>query len=109
MDDILISGNCQSSIRNLELVLRSYFSMKDMGPVSYFLGLEIDRSDAWFFVSQRKYALDLLKEFGMTTATPLKLPMDTHITLTPDKGDLLEDPIQYQCLLGKFLPNYNQA
>lgn len=80
-----------------------YEHLKDMGPVSYFLGLEIDRSDAGFFISQRKYVIDLLKEFGMSTSTPLKLPMDTHMKLTPDKGELLEDPHKYQRLLGKLI------
>lgn len=86
VDDILISGNCQHAIADLKVVLSSHFHMKDLGPVSYFLGLEIDRSDAGFFVLQRKYTSDLIKEFGMEKASPLKLPMDTHIHITADKG-----------------------
>lgn len=80
-----------------------HFLMKDLVPVSYFLGLEIDRSNACFFVSQRKYTLDLLKEFGVMKATPLKLPMETNAQLTPDKGELLTDPQPYQKLLGKLI------
>lgn len=103
VDDILISGNCGKSIDKLKAELSAHFHMKDLGPVSYFLGLEIDRSNAGFFVSQRKYTLDLIKEFGMMKATPLKLPMDTHLHLTPDKGELLNDPQPYQRLLGKLI------
>lgn len=84
-------------------MLSQQFHIKDLGPVSYFLGLEIDRSSASFFVSQRKYTLDLLKEFGMMKATPLKLPMDANAQLTPDKGKLLTDPQPYQKLLGKLI------
>lgn len=97
VDDILISGNSK------EEILSSDFHIKDMGPVSYFLGLEIDRSNVRFFISQRKYVLDLLKEFGMMTSTPLRLPWDAPISLTPDKGDSLPDPHCYQRLLGKLI------
>lgn len=103
MDDLLISGNCRATITNLKAVMSSHFHMKDLGPVSYFLGLEVDKSEAWFFVSQRKYTLDMIREFGMSTATHLKLPMDTHVHLTPDKGETLSDPQPYQKLLGKLI------
>lgn len=103
VDDILISGNCKEAMNDLKNVLSQQFHIKDLGPVSYFLGLEIDRSSASFFVSQRKYTLDLLKEFGMMKATPLKLLMDANAQLTPDKGKLLTDPQPYQKLLGKLI------
>ena len=77
--------------------------MKDLGPVNYFLGLEIDRSEAGFFVSQRKYVQDMIKEFGMSNTTPLKLLMHAHVTLTLDKGNLLADPSIYQKLLAKLI------
>lgn len=70
VDDILISGNNLTTINEIKAELSSHFSMKDMGPVSYFLGLEIDRSEAGFFISQKKYVLDLLKEFGNDEFNP---------------------------------------
>lgn len=77
--------------------------MKDLGDVNYFLGLEITRSAAGFFVSQKKYAVDLIAEFSLTDATPLKIPMDIHLRLKADSGDLLRDPHPYQRLLGKLI------
>ena len=90
-------------MEDLKTVLSSHFHMKDLGAVNYFLGLEIDRSNAGIFMSQRKYVLDLLKEFGMSNASPLKLPMNSHVSLTPDKGEVLGDPQPYQKLLGKLI------
>lgn len=103
VDDLLITGNCPDSISALKITLSNAFHMKDLGPVSYFLGLEIDRSSMGIFISQKKYTLDLLEEFGLTNATPLKLPLDSHLKLTPDKGDALPDPHPYQKLLGKLI------
>lgn len=65
VDDILISGNFHAAINDIKVMLSAHFSMKDLGTTNYFLGLEIDRSDAGIFVPQKKYILDLLKEFGM--------------------------------------------
>lgn len=77
--------------------------MKDLGDVSYFLGLEIDRSNSSFFLSQNKYTLDLLTEFGLQNTTPLKVPMDVHDKLTPNSGDLLHKPHPYQRLSEKLM------
>ena len=39
--------------------------MKDLGPLKYFLGIEVFRSSEGIFLSQIKYVLDLLQETGM--------------------------------------------
>lgn len=48
------NGNSESGIEEAKNFLSEYFHMKDMGPVSYFLGLEIDRSKEGIFLSQKK-------------------------------------------------------
>lgn len=54
VDDLLIAGNSASKIDSLKIMLSTVFHMKDLGNIRYFLGLEVDRSSAGFFVSQRK-------------------------------------------------------
>ena len=103
IDDLLIAGNSMANINSLKSVLSKSFHMKDLGNLHYFLGLEIDRSTSGFFVSQRKYILDLLKDYNMLHAKPLKLPLDIHLKLTPDKGVPLESPQAYQRLLGRLI------
>ena len=103
VDDLLICGNNQDQISLLKQMLSTKFHMKDLGPVRYFLGLEVDRTDAGFFLSQQKYTKDLLAEYGMLTAKPLQLPLDSHLKLTPDKGDPLPNPVIYQRLIGKLI------
>lgn len=103
VDDLLIAGSDLSAITQLKNMLSKTFHMKDLGDVTYFLGLEIDRTGSGFFICQKKYTLDLLKEYGMMNAKPLQLPMDSHLKLTPDKGDLLLSPTPYQRLLGKLI------
>lgn len=103
VDDLLLAGSDIKEINNLKSMLSSTFNMKDLGNVQYFLGLEINRSPAGFFVSQKKYAMDLLDEFGVKSLTPLKLPMDIHLRLKNDTGIFLKDPHPYQRLLGRLI------
>lgn len=66
VDDIVITGNNQVEIDKFKVYLNSKFLIKDLGKLKYFLGIEVLQSDSGICLSQRKYALDLLAEFGMT-------------------------------------------
>lgn len=103
VDDLLITGNCEKEINTLKALLSQRFKMKDLGVLRYFLGLEIEHSSKGIFISQKKYTLDMLTEYGMTKSRPLQQPMDTHIKLTPTLGDPLPDAEIYQRLVGKLL------
>lgn len=103
VDDLLITGNCMTSINSLKQMLAKTFHMKDLGPLRYFLGLEIDRTASGIFLCQKKYTLDIIKEHGLENARPLQLPMDANIKLSTEKGDPLSNPVVYQRLVGKLI------
>ncbi|KMS64582.1 hypothetical protein BVRB_018810, partial [Beta vulgaris subsp. vulgaris] len=77
--------------------------MKDMGALRYFLGIEVDQCKDGIFLSQRKYVMDLLKDYGMLQCKPLKLPMDSHVKLTSGEGDPMHHAEPYQKLVGKLI------
>ena len=62
VDDIIITGDDVEEIKFLKKSLRKAFEVKDVGPLRYFLGIEIVRSQKGIVLSQRKYVLDLLAE-----------------------------------------------
>ena len=41
VDDIILTGNNVSTIQSLKTHLHTIFSIKDLGTLSYFLGLEV--------------------------------------------------------------------
>jgi hypothetical protein len=61
-----------------------------LGDLKYFLGIEISRSKNGISISQRKYALEILKDIGILGAKPVNFPMEQNTKLS-DAGDLLKD------------------
>ena len=53
VDDLLVAGNNETSIKEVKSFLASHFHMKDLGKLRYFRGIEVDRSTGGIFISQR--------------------------------------------------------
>jgi hypothetical protein len=60
VDDMVVTGNDSEERKALQGYLSREFEMKDLSSLKYFLGIEVSQSDKGIFMSQRKYALDLL-------------------------------------------------
>nr|CAA36616.1 unnamed protein product [Solanum tuberosum] len=101
VDDIILTGDDVVEIKNLKERLASEFEIKDLGPLKYFLGMEVARSKKGIIVSQRKYVLDLLKETGMSGCRPTETPIDPNLKFVKE-GKLI-DKGQYQRLVGKLI------
>jgi hypothetical protein len=56
-----------------------------------------------FFISQRKYVIDLLRKMGKLGCKPASTPMDSKCKLNTEDEKSLEDINQFQRLLGKLI------
>ncbi|KAK3002667.1 hypothetical protein RJ639_019973 [Escallonia herrerae] len=103
VDDILLTGNDLQEIERLKKFLLKRFRIKNLGDLKYFLGIEFSRSKKGIFMSQRKYALDILQDSGLLGVRPDKFPMEQNLKLTPTDGILLSDPTKYRRLVGRLI------
>ena len=103
VDDIIIASNDQLVVDTLKHALNCKFKMKDLGPLRYFLGLEVARSTTGISIRQHKYALELLSDTEHLGCKPTTIPMDPNLKLSQDDGDLIENPTSYRQLIGKML------
>jgi len=99
VDDMIITGSNQLMLRTLINRLAQEFSMKDRGDFHYFLGIEVIRNDKGIFLSQAKYALDLLTRADMVDYKPISTPfvVGSHLT---ESGTPHCDATQFWSLAG---------
>lgn len=103
VDDIIVAGNNSTKISWLNDHLNSQFHIKNLGPLKYFLGIEVARSHTGIFLKQRKYVLDVLVECGLTACKPCKTPMEQHHQLDLIIDEDYDDPAQYRLIIERLL------
>ncbi|CAL5387066.1 unnamed protein product [Camellia sinensis] len=103
VDDMIITGNDTAGILHLKQFLHQQFEMKDLGTLNYFLGLEVSHDSTGSYLSQAKYASDLLARAGLTDCKTASTPIDPQIRLTPLDGTLLSDATLYRQLVGSLV------
>lgn len=59
-DDIIISGTHSDMIRQLQASLQDSFLVKDLGPLTYFSGLEVHQPPIGIFLHLHKYITNLI-------------------------------------------------
>nr|GEU31563.1 ribonuclease H-like domain-containing protein [Tanacetum cinerariifolium] len=102
---LVANGSSQltaSSTAFLQQIITSLYaesSMTDLGPLNYFLGVSVTRDTSRMFLSQQKYAIEVLEHAGMFTCTPCRTSVDTDSKLYTD-GDPVFDPTLYRSLVG---------
>ncbi|KAG7548771.1 Reverse transcriptase RNA-dependent DNA polymerase [Arabidopsis suecica] len=104
VDDIVVTGNSPTHVQVFINLLAARFSLKDMGALSYFLGIEVSRTAAGLTLTQTKYINDLLHRTNMVATKPVSTPMIDHPmpTATDSSGSLLADPSEYRSVIGSL-------
>ncbi|XP_048502909.1 uncharacterized mitochondrial protein AtMg00810-like [Beta vulgaris subsp. vulgaris] len=100
VDDIVLATSSDSLRNRIISLLRSEFAMTDLGPLSYFLGISVQRTSKHMFLSQRKYAEEFLARANMSSCNHSATPVDTKAKLSASSGPPMKDPTLYRKLAG---------
>ncbi|XP_025984537.1 uncharacterized mitochondrial protein AtMg00810-like [Glycine max] len=74
--------------------------MKDLGQLSYFLGIAVTHHASGWFLSQKKYAMEIIDRAGMSSCKSSPTPVDTKPKLSATSSTPFEDPTLYRSLAG---------
>lgn len=98
VDDFIVKGSEDSLISRLTHHLMHNFAIvKDLGILSYFLGIGVARCGDGLFLSQHKYILDLLCRFPMDSAKFISTPVSA---MPPMTSYGVVDPSEYHSAIG---------
>ncbi|CAH9146153.1 unnamed protein product [Cuscuta epithymum] len=100
VDDILVTGNNASLIATIIGKLSRTFKIRDLGRLSFFLGIEAISQDGGILLSQRKYLEDIIHRAGLDNCKPVATPFSVTDKLTAASGTPLPDARQYRMLAG---------
>lgn len=99
VDDLILTGNDESIITTFVSHLNREFAIKDLGALNYFLGLEVVYTPNGLFLTQAKYAKDILLRSNLLHAKPVATPLSPHESFVAD-GVPHPDPTMYRSLVG---------
>jgi len=100
VDDIIVTGNNDASMQSVIGKLQLDFAMKDLGSLSYFLGIQTTRDSTGIHLRQSKYIQDLLNRAGMIDSKPYRNPCISGSKMSKHDGDLLPNPSDFRQLIG---------
>nr|KYP50410.1 Retrovirus-related Pol polyprotein from transposon TNT 1-94 [Cajanus cajan] len=101
VDDIIITGNNSSTLQNIIAQLNSAFSLKDLGRLDFFLGIEVkSNTDGSLTLTQSKYIRDLLNRTNMENSNPISSPMVSGCKLSRTGSEKFLDVTLYRSVVG---------
>ncbi|GJW57947.1 uncharacterized mitochondrial protein-like protein [Tanacetum coccineum] len=99
VDDLILTGNNESLLTSFTTRLNQEFAIKDLGDLSYFLGLEVSYTNDGLFLSQAKYATDVLTRAALLDSKPVSTPLAANEVFVTG-GSLFANPTLYRSLVG---------
>ncbi|XP_074271111.1 uncharacterized protein LOC141595037 [Silene latifolia] len=103
VDDMIVVSNNKEACDKFKGFLDKSFGIKDLGRLKYFLGIEVAHGKDGLFFNQRKYALNIIEEMGMTGAKTVYTPIRQRHNLSLAKGYVLKDIMKYRRLVGRLV------
>eukprot|EP00253_Pinus_taeda_P030351 PITA_30351 len=83
---MIITGDVDDLIREMKRLMAQVFEMKDIKSLHYCLGLEVCTDTGQNFLTQWKYARNLLEKFGMDQCRSATTPLQQNQKLRSDDG-----------------------
>ena len=96
VDDIILTRTHPSLIAAVIGKLQQEFPLKDLGPLHYFLGIQMTGHSHSIHLCQQKYISELLTKAYMDEVKPAKTPCSSKSKLSQHDGEPLPDPIPYR-------------
>ncbi|KAI3821075.1 hypothetical protein L1987_08631 [Smallanthus sonchifolius] len=103
VDDIVYGSTNENLYREFETVMKLKFEVSLICQMQFFLGLQVEQSDAGILIHQTKYVKDILTKFNMSDCKATSTPIAIHKPLTLDPSGVEVNQKFYRSMIGSFM------
>ena len=84
---MILAGKDEGKMKAIKEELSSKFDIKDLGKLSYFLGMSVIQNDQGTWLGQPAFTERLLTRMGMSDCKPVKTPVNSGSHLVKASSD----------------------
>ena len=103
VDDIVFGATIDDRAIEFSEEMKKEFKMSMVGELTFFLGLQVKQKKEGIFVSQEKYARNIIKKFGLDSKKHTSTPMSSSTKLNVDSSGVEVSPTLYRSIIGSLL------
>jgi hypothetical protein len=102
VDDLVITDTKDAEMAAFKEEMNATFQMSELGPLSFYLGIEVHQDDFGITLRQTGYAKRVVELAGLTDCNPVFTPMEERLKLSRDSTMEEVDATQYRRLVGSL-------
>jgi hypothetical protein len=102
IDDLVIIGTKDMEVVAFKEEMKATFQISDLGPLSFYLGIEVHQDDSGITLRQTAYAKRVVELARLTNCNPALTPMEKKLKLSRNSMKEEVDATQYRCLVGSL-------
>ncbi|XP_019097427.1 PREDICTED: uncharacterized protein LOC109131195 [Camelina sativa] len=100
VDDLFVTRNTLKVINDFKAGMSTKFEMSDLGKHTYYLGIEVHQGEDGIKIKQEGYAKKILREAGLESCNPTKVPMEFGLKVSKAEDEEEIDPTRYRRNVG---------
>jgi hypothetical protein len=102
VDDLVVTGTKDAEVAPFKEEMTATFQISDLGPLSFYVGIEVHQGDSTIMLRQTAYAKRVVELVGLTDCNPALTQMEERLKLSSDSMMEEVDTTQYRCLVGSL-------
>lgn len=102
VDDIILTGDNPAIITDLKHHLHTVFTIKDLGHLKFYLGIEVNYLPTGITMTQHKFSQELLRDSGVSTFKHALTPLPLNLKLQKANSPPFSNPQLYRSIVGKL-------
>ena len=103
VDDIVFGVTIDARAIEFSEEMKKEFKISMVGELTFFLGLQVKQQKEGIFISQEKYARNIVKKFGLDSKKHASTPMSSSTKLNIDSSGVEVSPTLYRSIIESLL------